>query len=109
MSPFIAPAVDADRRALVHQMLDRPRPDAVFNLFEGFHGTGTGEAAVAGLMDLLGWSYTGSPADCLELVRDKARTKWLLAGAELPTPRSYKLTHAGLPQSGYEALLETGP
>ena len=62
-------------------------PDVVFNLFEGFGGVGRGEAEITGLVELLGYPITGSPAECLALVRDKARTKWLLAGAGLPTPQ----------------------
>jgi D-alanine-D-alanine ligase len=81
-----------------HEMLDAvlqlPQPDAVYNFFEGFGGVGTGEAAVAGAMELAGWSYTGCPARALELARDKPRTKWLLAGAGLPTPLAL-LIHAG--------------
>jgi D-alanine-D-alanine ligase len=61
-------------------------PDVVFNLFEGFGGVGRGEAEMTGLIELMGLPLTGSPGECLALVRDKARTKWLLAGAELPTP-----------------------
>jgi D-alanine-D-alanine ligase len=61
-------------------------PDVVFNLFEGLGGIGRGEAEISGLVELLGFPMTGSPAECLALVRDKARTKWLLAGAGLPTP-----------------------
>jgi D-alanine-D-alanine ligase len=61
-------------------------PDVVFNLFEGFGGVGQGEAEITGLVELLGFPVTGSPGECLALVRDKARTKWLLAGAGLPTP-----------------------
>ncbi len=60
--------------------------DVVFNLFEGLQGVGQGEATVAGLLEALGHSVTGSPAQCLELARDKARTKWLLAGGGVPTP-----------------------
>ena len=46
---------------------------------------GRGEAEVAGLVELAGHALTGSPPECLALVRDKARAKWLLAGAGLPT------------------------
>ncbi|HEX4131293.1 MAG TPA: hypothetical protein VHZ24_14730 [Pirellulales bacterium] len=85
------------------------RPDAVFNLFEGFHGRGTGEGQVTGLLDLFGWPYTGSPAECLALVRDKPRAKWLLAGAGLSTPAARLLDERGLPDEEYRRLLETGP
>jgi len=59
--------------------------DVVFNLFEGSGGVGRGEAEVAGMVEWLGYPITGSPAECLALARHKARTKWLLAGAGLPT------------------------
>jgi D-alanine-D-alanine ligase len=59
--------------------------DVVINLFEGFGGVGRGEAEIAGLLELCGHAITGSPPDCLALVRNKARTKWLLAGAGIPT------------------------
>ena len=58
----------------------------MFNLFEGFGGVGRGEAEIAGLLEFIGLPLTGSPAACLALARDKARTKWLLAGSGLPTP-----------------------
>jgi D-alanine-D-alanine ligase len=60
-------------------------PQVVFNLCEGLHGGGEGEAQVTGLVELLGIPLTGSPSAALALVRDKARTKWLLLGAGLPT------------------------
>lgn len=59
--------------------------DVAFNLFEGFGGVGRGEAEVAGMVELAGYPITGSPPECLALVRDKARTKWLLAGAGIRT------------------------
>lgn len=61
-------------------------PDVVFNLFEGLGGVGRGEAEITGLVELLGYPLTGCSGECLSLVRHKARTKWLLAGAGLPTP-----------------------
>jgi D-alanine-D-alanine ligase len=85
------------------------RPDVVFNLFEGFGGVGRGEAEVAGLFELAGFPLTGSPATSLSLVRDKPRTKWLLAGAGVPTapfeliPAGAKFDHDRL-----TALLDQG-
>jgi D-alanine-D-alanine ligase len=85
-------------------------PEVVFNLFEGFGGVGRGESEVAGLVELLGHPLTGSPAECLALVRDKARTKWLLAGAGLSTP-AFLLIDADDPVDGdrLDALLALGP
>ncbi len=54
--------------------LQTTRPDVVFNLCEGYGGS-AGEAYVVGLLELLDLPYTGCPAECLSLVRDKARTK----------------------------------
>jgi D-alanine-D-alanine ligase len=63
------------------------RPDAVFNLFEGVPTQLGTEVGVASLLDWLNLSYTGCPAACLSLGRDKALTKHLLAGAGLPTAK----------------------
>ena len=61
------------------------RPDVIVNFFEGFGGRGEGESQITGLLDLSGIPYTGSSLECLTLVRDKARTKWMLLGAGIPT------------------------
>ncbi len=85
-------------------------PDVVFNLFEGFEGVGRGEAVVAGLVELLGYPLTGSPAKCLDLVRDKAQTKWLLSGAGWPTaPFELIGRREPLPEQRLRALLAVGP
>jgi D-alanine-D-alanine ligase len=87
-----------------------PAPDVVFNLFEGFAGVGRGEAVVAGLVELLGYPLTGSRGQCLDLVRDKAQTKWLLAGAGWPTARFELISPAQrLPERKLRALLDDGP
>jgi D-alanine-D-alanine ligase len=77
-------------------LTELPSYDAVFNLFEGFGGLGRGEAEISGLVELLTGAMTGSPADCLALVRHKARTKWMLAGAGIPTPE-FVLLEPGQP------------
>ena len=95
---------------LVEQLAKLPPPDVVFNLFEGYGGVGHGEAEITGLVELLGHRLTGSPAECLALVRDKARTKWLLAGAGLPTA-AFRLIGAGDPldRDDLAMLLAEGP
>jgi D-alanine-D-alanine ligase len=70
---------------VLEQLRQLPPADVVFNLFEGLQGVSRGEAEVTGLIELLGYRVTGSPAECLGLVRHKPKTKWLLAGAGLPT------------------------
>ncbi len=97
----------------VERLLEKlPRiapPDVVFNLFEGFGGVGRGESEITGLVELMGYPVTGSPAECLALVRDKARTKWLLAGAGVPTP-AFRLIGAEGPtdERAVVALLSEG-
>ena len=86
-----------------------PPFDVVFNLFEGLGGVGRGEAEITGLVELMGLPVTGSPAECLGLVRDKARAKWLLAGAGLPTPSFYFVSANGtIDLQQVEALLQKG-
>src|SRR5947208_3594462 len=46
-----------------------PRPDVVFNLFEGTHDRGQTEAFAAGLLEWLDIPFTGSPCDTLTLAR----------------------------------------
>ncbi|MDZ4819028.1 MAG: GNAT family N-acetyltransferase [Planctomycetota bacterium] len=60
-------------------------PDVVVNFCEEFAGSTANEAHVAALLELLGIPFTGASADCLSLVHDKARTKWLLLGAGIRT------------------------
>lgn len=59
--------------------------DVIVNLCEGLGGVGGGESQVTGLLELTGIPFTGSDSECLALVLHKARTKWLLHGAGLPT------------------------
>lgn len=66
--------------------LREQRPDAVFNLFEGFADQGDTEAHVAGLLDWLGIPFTGCPAPALALAHRKHLSKFLFRGAGLPTP-----------------------
>jgi D-alanine-D-alanine ligase len=61
------------------------RPDVVLNLVEYFDDDSSLEAAVAGLFELLGVAYTGSPPLVLSLCQNKYRTKLLLEAAGLPT------------------------
>src|SRR5207244_4433943 len=64
----------------------RRSPAAVVNYCEAFAGSAKGESLVAGVLELLGMPYTGSPPDALALCLNKIRTKRLLAGSGLPTP-----------------------
>jgi D-alanine-D-alanine ligase len=82
----------------------------IVNLCEGFGGHTAGEAHLAGLLELLGVPYTGSPPECLALVHDKARTKWLLSGAGLPTAPFVRVQPGEpLPEQPLATWLERGP
>ncbi|MEX0712733.1 MAG: hypothetical protein WD278_10310, partial [Pirellulales bacterium] len=91
-------AVASDPAALVPlvETLSHRPPAIVFNLCEGLAGSGGGESQVAGLLELFGVAITGASSDCLALVRDKPRVKWLFGGAGLPTP-SFQLVRQGEP------------
>lgn len=95
---------------LLAELTEPPVPDAVFNLCEGLEGTGHGESQVASLVELCGAEMTGSRSECLALVRDKPRTKWLLEGAGLPTPDFFMLEPSdALPAAELAAALARSP
>ncbi len=86
------------------------RPDVAVNFCEGFAGRTAAEAYWAGVLELLAIPYTGSPPECLALVRDKARTKTLLHGAGLPTAPFVRLNRGEpLPREPLAAWLAEGP
>jgi D-alanine-D-alanine ligase len=94
---------------IVERLSDR-RPQVIVNFCEAFTGKTAGEAHLAALFELLGIAYTGSPPECLALARDKARTKWLLAGAGLPTAPFVILKPGDpLPAEPLSTLLKSGP
>jgi D-alanine-D-alanine ligase len=76
--------------------LQAAAPEAAFNLCEGFWGESRKEMHVAALYGLLGLPFTGSAPLTLGLTQDKVRTKELLLGHGLPTPR-YLLVQPGEP------------
>jgi D-alanine-D-alanine ligase len=70
--------VHGNLRKLVNG-LARRRPELVFNLMEMFGDNLLGAAPVAGLLELLGYPYTGAGPGEFYLQEDKALTKKLLA------------------------------
>jgi D-alanine-D-alanine ligase len=70
--------VHDDLQALIADLLDDP-PDLVFNLCEMFGDDVRGDAAVAGVLELLRLPFTGSGAAELYLQQDKGLSKKLLA------------------------------
>jgi D-alanine-D-alanine ligase len=75
------------------EALTSPRPDVVFNLVEFFNDNALLEDRVAGLYDLLGIPYTGSPPLTLALCQRKGLAKQILKANDIPTPR-FKLVAA---------------
>lgn len=69
-------------------LLEAQRPDVVFNLCEAPRGRPDLEAQLAGMLELLGVKFTGSPSDTLALCRRKDRTKAVLAAAGIGVPRA---------------------
>jgi len=65
------------------------RPDAVMNLVEFFGDDIAHESHVAGVLELLGVSYTGSRPFALTLCQRKHRAKAMLREAGLPTSPSF--------------------
>jgi D-alanine-D-alanine ligase len=60
-------------------------PDLVFNLIEGFWGSGVGATLVTGMLELAGLVCTGCPSESLCWCLSKSRAKALLRGLGLPT------------------------
>jgi len=64
----------------------RFRPNAIFNLVEGWQGDNQYEMHFACTYELLGIPYTGAPPLALATAVNKWHTKTLLQQAKLPTP-----------------------
>lgn len=67
--------------------LRRSRPAVVFNLVESLRSESLGEMYMAGLYELLGIVYTGSPPLALGIALHKWRAKEVLSYHRIPTPR----------------------
>lgn len=78
-------AAGDDARKLISG-LSRRKPDLVFNVLEEFGPTLYGAVAVAGLLELLGYPYTGGGPGELYVRQDKALAKKLLRFEKVPTP-----------------------
>lgn len=63
-----------------------PRDCIVFNWCEELPGVPHSEPEVAAIMERLGFVFTGSSYDVLELAHNKPEVKRLLAEANIPTP-----------------------
>jgi D-alanine-D-alanine ligase len=76
----------------VEAELNKLNVDVVFNLFEGFDRIPGSEAAVAAILESLGFCFTGCPSKSLRLCENKAITKQLLRARCIPTPNWQVLT-----------------
>ncbi len=96
--------------ALLARQLEDMQPDVVLNLCESFAGDSAGEAHISALLETLGLAYTGAPAECLALTRNKAQTKRLLAGAAVPTAAFIEApANQPPPESPLRSWVEQGP
>jgi D-alanine-D-alanine ligase len=75
-----------DRLDTMIESLRAGPSDIIFNLTEGFRGRASLDYALAGLLEMLGTAYTGTPPAGLVLTRDKALTKKVLAHHGLRVP-----------------------
>lgn len=70
-------------------MLDRVKPDVVFNLAEGIGGNEHHEPLVAHLLEFTGVAFTGAGSRALTDSNDKYRAKQILAAEGVPVPESH--------------------
>jgi len=82
------------------------QPALVFNLVDHFFGDNTQHAAIAHLLELYGYPYTGSDALCLATCQDRARTRIMLRASGVETPAFLVVQSAGDPKD--DAILR-GP
>ncbi|HAK96884.1 MAG TPA: D-alanine--D-alanine ligase [Planctomycetes bacterium] len=85
--PCVLPVANFSKD-LVETLLDIA-PKFVFNLCEAMNGSCELEMCVAGLLELMGIPYTGSPPLALGLALNKFHVKQILNSAGVPTPRGY--------------------
>ena len=67
------------------------RPRVVFNLTEWVDGDRKLDHAIAGLLDIMKFPYTGTGPNGLQICRDKALSKYLVAAAGVDVPCSFTL------------------
>lgn len=78
--------------------LRKDRPDVVFNLFEGLADRPFTESVVAGILEWHEISFTGSPSEALTLARNKEWAKFMMLGADLPTPPFFTVERLPAPK-----------
>jgi D-alanine-D-alanine ligase len=81
-----------DNVAHIVEKLHACAPDVVFNLSESFHHNRAYEPNIPALLELMKIRYTGSGPDALQLCKDKAITKKILAYHHVRVP-SFVVSH----------------
>lgn len=74
--------------------LRKLRPQMVFNLTEWFDGDRKLDHAIAGLLDVMKVPYTGTGPAGMQLCRDKALSKAIVAARGVAVPRCFTLERA---------------
>jgi len=82
-----AHGLDAQRASILQQ-LEQGHFDRAFIVM---HGPGGEDGVIQGALEILGLPYTGSGVMASALAMDKLRTKQLLDGSNLPTPKYMRL------------------
>ena len=77
--------------------LRRLEPRIVFNLTEWVDGDRKLDAAIAGLLDAMKLSYTGTGAEGLRIARDKVLASRIVGGLGVPVPRRFVVNGSRLP------------
>jgi D-alanine-D-alanine ligase len=78
----------------VKRQLSKIKTDLVFNLFEGFYDFPESEAAVAEMLELKGFRFTGCPSSALRVALDKANSKALMLQHGIRVPE-YQVLSVG--------------
>lgn len=75
--------------AALAEVIERERPDVIFNLTEWIEGDRMKDAHICALLDLYGVPYTGPGPKGLMLCRDKVISKLVAADAGFAVPRCF--------------------
>jgi len=89
--------IEGDEEAF--EKFRKDRPEIVFNIAEGMHGTSR-EAQVPAMLEMLGIPYTGSDPLTLAVCLDKAMAKVVLQYHGIPTP-AFRVVHEKKTRQGF--------
>ena len=81
------------------ETLRRFAPSLVFNLTEWLGGDRRLDAAIAGVLEMMNLRYTGSGPDAMQIARDKALAKSIVADLGITVP-SHTLVNGRRPRAG---------